>query len=101
MDTKPMWYSKWITGEGIGDTSCPACGSPFPLDIAFDNAPRVCPSCKKPLVEWNFLSMVLIIDPEKAPPLVRMIVDFLAPMADYEAEETLKQVYQLFDRKSE
>jgi hypothetical protein len=100
MATNPRWYSKWVVSEREGGVLCPACDSRFPLDVAFDNAPRWCPSCKKRLIEWNFYSLVLIVDPETAPPLVKTIIEALSAMADFEAEEALKEVYQMFDRKA-
>ncbi|MEI8378730.1 MAG: hypothetical protein WCJ09_01290 [Planctomycetota bacterium] len=101
MDSNAQWLSKWIAAENTGSISCPACGSPFPIETAFDNAPRWCPTCKKQLVQWNFYSLVLTIDPEKAPPLIKNIIEFIGPMPDFEADEAMKELYRLFDRKSQ
>src|SRR5436190_137915 len=100
MAIEPRWHSRWVTGEGDGGVHCPACGAGFGLDLAFDNAPRWCPACKKELVEWLFYSLPLVIDPDTAPPLVKRVIAFIRPMADSEAEEAMKELYQLLDRKS-
>jgi hypothetical protein len=102
MDTKRPWYCKWVNQAGAaGGVQCPACGAGFPIDIAFDNAPRWCVSCKKELMEWNFLRLILVIDPEAAPPLVKHIIDFIRPMADFEAEEAMTELFHLLDRKAD
>lgn len=99
MDSKQSWYTKWVVAENRGDVLCPACSSPFPIDPTFDNAPRWCPSCKQELVHWNFYSVVLTLNPEAAPPLVKHMIDFISRLPDFEAEEAMIEVYHLFDRK--
>jgi predicted amidophosphoribosyltransferase len=96
MAIEARWHSRWVAGDGV---RCPACGAGFALDIAFDNAPRWCPACKKTLVEWFFYSLPLLIDPEKAPPLVKSIIDFIDVLADFESEEVMLELHHLLDRQ--
>jgi hypothetical protein len=51
-------------------------------------------------MEWNFCTLIVVIDPEAAPPLVKHIIDFIHPMADFEAEEAMKELFHLLDRKA-
>ena len=51
---------------------------------------------KLALVEWSFPSCVVIIDPSRAPVIVKAMVDSIADMPEFEAEQEVLVMFDLF-----
>lgn len=48
------------------------------------------------MVEWNLVRFVVVIDPDAAPVLVRAILSRMASMDEWEAEEELRKLLDVF-----
>jgi hypothetical protein len=89
------WFSR-VLPESISDAKCPRCGAPFDVNAIFDHHPRSCVGCGTVLVEWNLNRHVYILDKERAPALVRSIMDLTGPMDEHRAGVELDVVEELF-----
>ena len=86
--TSRRWYVR-LPIRDMGRVVCPRCGEPYAVGPMFDHDPRVCLSCRATLIEWLMLTTIYLIDIEKAPPMVHVIVNYLAPLTEQEADSEL------------
>lgn len=55
----------------------------------FDHHPRQCPSCCAKLIELATITVVYLVDPESAPPIVSDLLAYLNQLPEHEAEREL------------
>ncbi len=79
----------WFTRKAVGDSTtltCPRCKCDFPFGPMFDHHPRQCPSCRAKLIELATISVVYLVDPDSAPPIVQELIAYLNQLTEPEAE---------------
>ena len=69
--------------------ACPRCKAAFPFGPFFDPAPRMCPSCKIKITEWELFEILYLIDYEQAPKIIKLLIDHFEGMYEYDAEAHL------------
>lgn len=68
---------------------CPRCQADYPFAPLFDHHPRRCPSCRTEVIELATITVVYLIDPEAAPPIIRELLGYLDRFTEPEAEREL------------
>jgi len=79
---------RWFSRENIHNLkscTCPRCGAPYSIGPIFDHDVQTCSNCGASLVEWNMNFNIYLIDVEKAPPIVKSIIEYLAPLDEHNA----------------
>ena len=90
MNRKGHWCHRInVQTDGL-DAKCPRCGESFPVGPIFDHDPRVCMHCSANLVEWNLQGIVMIVDTDNAPPLVKKMIVHLSTLTEPEAQDQLE-----------
>ena len=96
---KPNWFSRAsISKQQL--PKCPRCNSNYPFGPLFDHHPRVCPSCKLPLIEWALTSVIYLIDFEQAPPIVKNLITYLGTLPEPEAEQELECLVNFLQKET-
>jgi hypothetical protein len=84
MATNKNWF-KMVNIYNLTSCTCPRCGASYTVGPIFDHDILLCNDCGAPLVEWNMNFNVYLIDVEKAPSIVKQIVEYLAPLTEHQA----------------
>lgn len=90
--TEQKWYVR-IENFDLGAAHCPRCGVPYTVGPVFDHDPHPCLNCGATLVEWNLMNPIFIIDRDRAPEILKSIMDYLALLTEQQANIAL---YELF-----
>lgn len=92
MVTKPKnWFNRYQINE-LASCKCPRCDTSYKFGPVFDHDIRWCSHCGAVLVEWNMNNHLYIIDKEMATPLVKAIIEYLAPLDEYQAFHELNEL---------
>lgn len=86
--TREAWFTR-TTIDGPAKVVCPRCQADFPFGPLFDHHPRQCPSCRTELIELATITVVYLIDPEAAPPIILELLEYLDRFTEPEAEREL------------
>lgn len=84
------WHDHVNVRESGLAARCPRCGSDFRVGPVFDHDPRPCLDCGASLVEWNLMRFIVVIDAERAPPLVQAVISHLSMLTEPEAQDQLE-----------
>ena len=83
----PKWLSRVANFEE--PLRCPRCDAPYVAGPLFDHDPRIYRNCKATLIEWFMISVVYLIDIERAPDIVKALVNYLRPLSEPDACDQL------------
>jgi hypothetical protein len=99
MDSTSTWFVRLPSADWAG-AACPSCRDPYQISPVFVHDEVTCRRCKTALVEWHIHETVYLIDVQKAPSVVRAIVDHLGPLSRQEAWREMEQLLLFLEIKS-
>ena len=85
------WYCKTII-EDNANRKCPHCATRRSVEVLFDHHVKPCLHCGIDLVEWSFTTaseFIYIIDIQRAPPIIKLLIDYLAKFPEIDASREL------------
>lgn len=90
------WYSRGEITE-INKAKCPECKKFYILEPYFDHLPKVCVSCKTTLIEWHLLRHFYVINPYKAPSIVKHLLKYLEDKIEQDAVHELEELLNFLE----
>lgn len=85
-----VWYSRCVVLKDGLSLKCPRCGADFHVGPMFDHDKRPCLNCGVPLVEWNLMSVVIVVDVDSAPRLVQEMIAYMGDLTEPDAQDQLE-----------
>lgn len=89
------WYSRVANFEH--PLQCPRCNSPYGSGPLFDHDPRICYNCGITIIEWFMISVVYLIDIERAPEIVKTLVNYMQSLSESDAHDQLLSLLMFLD----
>jgi hypothetical protein len=89
------WYSRVTNFEQ--PLHCPRCAFPYVAGPLFDHDPRIRQNCGITIIEWFLFSVVYVIDIERAPEIVKTLVNYMQPLIEPDAYDQLLSLLIFLD----
>jgi hypothetical protein len=96
--------SRWFSRGNIHNLKsciCPRCGASYTVGPIFDHDMQTCLNCGASLAEWNMNFNIYLIDVEKAPLIVKKIIEYLAPLDEHNAFHQLLELLRFLGVEKE